>query len=407
MKNYAILNGSLSEKTLHDLIINKADENYIYTDENEKYLDFNSGLWNVSLGYNSELNQKINERFSEIFRKNIPYIDIFSYSHEIYNESATVIKNFVGSNSFSKVIFANSGSESIELSLKIFNAISAKKKFVSFAESYHGTFYGCMSISGLTRQLVDSHNPDYRNSILLSLPTNDDEEKIFFERLEEVKNYVGALFIEPIIGSGGVKFGSIKFYNDLLKYCNENDILTIFDEIATGFYRTGEKFFFENLDYIPDIICLSKSINNGVLPTGCVLINTKVENALSDKVVEHVSTQNGNILCQVSIIETIKYFENNKKSIKENVTQISKITKSLSETFQVPLISYGAMISIPIKKKNISSVFEKLQSRKILTYRYVTNEDKHGLTLMPPITMDKNIFEKALKYILKVVKTYE
>ncbi|MFD3221767.1 aminotransferase class III-fold pyridoxal phosphate-dependent enzyme [Staphylococcus saprophyticus] len=405
VKDYIMLNGKGTNQTLHDIQVCKGNNEYLYNNQDKQYLDLASGLWNVSLGYNSELNSNQLEGFRKILDKNIPYIDMTSYNTDIYNQASSNILSFVGNDNFNKVIFTNSGSETLELALKITNALKAGKKVLSFTESYHGTFYGGMSLSGLTKDVVANHNPNYHSNITMNLPTDEKEEKAFIKKLIEISDEIGAVFVEPIIGSGGIKFASIDFYNQLLQVCKKNNIFVVFDEVATGFYKTGKRFFFNQLNGVPDILCLSKSINNGILPAGSLLISEDIFHKLENTKVKHMSTQNGNVLCLSSIIETLEYYRKHETELLNNVQTIKNITQKLSKEYDVDIRNFGSITAIPVAANALQTILNILKERGIIVYRFSTT-NQVGLTLYPHINIDLKVYQKTLKYIYKTVIKY-
>ena len=153
MKNYALLNGAYSNVTMYDFKPVRADESYLFDKQNRKYLDLRSGLWNTSLGYSTKIYTEVSRQFRQFLEKKIPYIDIHSFQHEIYDEVAQKILQLTGQR-FSRVLFTNSGSENTELALKIADYISKKgrhNRILAFKDSYHGTFFGGVSVSGIER----------------------------------------------------------------------------------------------------------------------------------------------------------------------------------------------------------------------------------------------------------------
>ncbi|MBH4491691.1 aminotransferase class III-fold pyridoxal phosphate-dependent enzyme [Staphylococcus aureus] len=405
MDRYAILNGQLTTNNLHDIEIVRGENHTLIDVNNRKYIDLSSGLWNVSLGYNKELNYSIKEKITEILDKNIPYLDITSYFNKLYNSTAENLLKFIDEKMFNRVIYTNSGSESLELSLKIVNSIMNGKYIVSFSESYHGTFYGGMSISGISKDIVKAHKPNYENKLTLSLPNNSQEENQFINYVDENSNEIGAIFIEPIIGSGGIKYCSLNFYNTLIKLCKQKDIIVIFDEVATGFYKTGKKFFFKYLQYKPDILCLSKGLNNGTLPSGAVIISKEIENLLSDKTLKHMSTQNGNLLCISTIQATIDYYINKEIEINSNIKKIHHINNLLTSQYKINARIFGTIIAIPVKKSVLNFVLDDIKQNGVLVYRFVTTKEA-GISIFPPINIDEKIYRKTLNLILKTIKKY-
>ncbi|MDI9232118.1 aminotransferase class III-fold pyridoxal phosphate-dependent enzyme [Staphylococcus caprae] len=403
---HGFLNGYLRNDTLHNISLLSGSGSKLLDANNKRYIDLNSGLWNVVLGYNEELNQNFKYAFSKILDNNLSYIDMTSYHHELYEEVAEMIIDFIGKDELQKVVYTNSGSESIEGAIKIVNSISNKNKIVSFSNSYHGTFFGDMSVSGLTKEVNKEQGIDYSNRVIVDFPKNSLDEEKLFDYIKNNKNEISAFFIEPVIGSGGIHFRGLDFYEKLLKICNRLDIITIFDEVATGFYKSGEKFFINKLSTTPDVLCVSKSINNGVLPSGAIILNEKIINQLKSKTIKHMSTQNGNILAIVSIKETLKYYNKYNNILLENVKQIEKVTKDICDLHNIENRSIGTMIAIPVKKDNINPLIEALKNNGILVYRHITKTG-NGLTLFPHININIDEYKKVLKFIIKRVKKYE
>ncbi|MGI2244413.1 aminotransferase class III-fold pyridoxal phosphate-dependent enzyme [Staphylococcus cohnii] len=404
--SYAMLNGKLTDKTLQSLELQKGEGAYLYDNEGKKYIDLSSGLWNVNLGYNNQLNRNIKESISRILDNNLPYVDMTSYYHNIYDRTAKTLLDFVDDKTFKKVLFTNSGSESVELSLKIVNLIiDSNKKILSFNESYHGTYYGGMSLSGLTKGLANNHKVDFKTNLNKPIPQNKDQEEAFLNFVKNNVKEIGAIFVEPVIGSGGIKYASLDFYNNLLMICKRNNIIIVFDEIATGFYRTGNKFFFKKLDYSPDIVCMSKGLNNGTLPCGAVIINEKINEEIKDVKSKHMSTQNGNILCQASILETINFYNEVNQNLINNVNDIENITSEFCKRFHQDFRNIGAMVALPIENKKIDQVLQLLKDNGIICYRFIT-DGQSGLSLFPHVNIDMKLYKRALKFVLKTISKY-
>lgn len=404
--SYAMLNGKLTDETLQSIELKRGENSYLYDNNDNQYIDLSSGLWNINVGYNKELNKNIKKSFSDILENNLPYVDMTSYLHDMYNVTAKTLLGFIDNEIYKKVLFTNSGSESIELALKIVKLLTEEnKKILSFSESYHGTYYGGMSISGLNRKLNKSHKVNSEFNINKPIPQNKEEEKEFLDFIKMNSNEINAVFVEPVIGSGGIKYGSLNFYNELLKHCQSNDIIVIFDEVATGFYRTGDKFFFKKLDYSPDIICMSKGLNNGTLPCGTVIINEKIKERIKYIKSKHMSTQNGNILCQASIFETIKFYNKFNENFIDNVKEIEKITRELCNQFNREYRNIGAMTALPIETGQVEKILKILKDNGILSYRFIT-ETQSGLSLFPHINIDTKLYKRVLKFILKTINKY-
>jgi len=161
-----------------------------------------------------------------------------------------------------KVVLSNSGFESIETALKTARLATGKKELIAFTSGYHGLGYGSL----LGTDLAKFRGPfgDQLAPITTRLPFGGSE----IESL--AGSEIGAVLVEPIQGRGGKIIPPPDFLPRLRKWCDENDALLIFDEIYTGFHRTGKTFACEWDGVIPDLICLGKALSSGFPISACV-----------------------------------------------------------------------------------------------------------------------------------------
>jgi LysW-gamma-L-lysine/LysW-L-ornithine aminotransferase len=183
-----------------------------------------------------------------------------------------------------KISFGNSGAEAIEAALKYARVASGRTGIIATHRAYHGRTFGALAATA---------DAKYRDPFA---PMLEGVRHIPFDDLDALDKVlddsVGAVIIEPIQGEGGVRVPAAGYLKGIRERCDAHGILLICDEIQTGF-RTGAVFAFSREDIMPDILCLSKSIANG-LPIG-VTITTE---AVSDRVPKgsHGSTFAGNPL---------------------------------------------------------------------------------------------------------------
>lgn len=410
MYNYKIINGQYSNNSLYDVVPIKAQDTFLIDKKNKRYLDLRRGLWNVSLGYQPDIYSKISKEFDNLLTKQLPYLDNHSFKHPIYQETAETILKFVGKG-FNNVIYTNSGSENTELSLKLSNYINkkgSKSKILTFKNSYHGTFFGGMSVSGIDQELNQIFNPKYGYVTFLEYPTSIESENEILKKVNLICSDYDVMFIEPVLASAGVYTTTIEFMNKLIKILHKNNVIVVFDEVATGFYRTGNRFYFNQLDYIPDLLCLSKGINNGITPFGCVCIGSNLNEKLKNSVqsMEHFSTQNGNLLGILSANIVIHYYIKNADIINQKVQSIESVFREILFNSELQYRKQGAMLAIKIKKDHATVLVKELEKLGILTYLYFNNNEE-GLSIFPPFNIDLKVLKKALRIIIKHSLNYQ
>ena len=171
-----------------------------------------------------------------------------------------------------KTIFCNSGFEAVEAAIKTAILSTGKKGVIAFNHAYHGLGYGSLNVT---------HRDHFRGPFMPQLaqfghfvPFPNDSEKTagILNSIESLaqKHEIGAVLVEPIQGRGGVQVPPANFFPALRKLCDSLNLVLIFDEVYTGFGRTGRWFACEHFDAFPDIICLGKALTGGFPLSACV-----------------------------------------------------------------------------------------------------------------------------------------
>ena len=157
-----------------------------------------------------------------------------------------------------------------------------KKKILAFKDAYHGDTFGAMSVSG--RSIFTHPFNDFLfDVVFIDLPNAQNIAELE-QQITAIKHELACFIFEPLVlGAGGMQMYQAAYLDQLLGICLHNDVLTIADEVMTGFGRTGTYFACEQLTNNPDIFCLSKGLTGGTMPLGVTTCNQKIFDAfLSD-----------------------------------------------------------------------------------------------------------------------------
>jgi adenosylmethionine-8-amino-7-oxononanoate aminotransferase len=248
---------------------------YIYAEDGTSYLDAISSWWvNLHGHAHPYIAAKIAAQ-AEI----LEHVMFAGFTHLPAIELGEKLTSLTG---MDKIFYSDNGSTAVETALKMVlqfwhNRETKRTKFISFKGAYHGETFGAMSVSGKTyfNQPFWSH--------LFPVESIDPpwvgQEKQFLNDLQKIlsKDQIAGFIFEPLIlGVGGMKTYSKDALSLALQLCKEKDVLTIADEVMTGFGRTGPLFACEMLSQKPDIICLSKGITGGFLPLGATLCRQEI-----------------------------------------------------------------------------------------------------------------------------------
>ena len=238
--------------------------------DGNKLLDAISSWWvNLHGHCNPYIAKKVSEQLQQLEHA------IFSaFTHAPATELAKRLIQHLPNNQ-AKIFYSDNGSTVVEVALKMtlqywHNTGVSKKKFIAFENAYHGDTFGGMSV-GARNVFNNAFENLLFDVIHIPLPNQDNIEHIK-ETLQQWftnHNDIAGFIFEPLVqGAAGMQMYGAKFLDELILLCNQNNIVTIADEVMTGFGRTGKFFANDYLIHKADIICLSKGITGGFMPFG-------------------------------------------------------------------------------------------------------------------------------------------
>lgn len=347
----------LSKPEDERITIRKAEGIYLYDNRGKRYMDANSGLWNVPLGYsNLAVRQQVAEQLQQV-----SYVNACEFGNDASLELADLLKE-LHHKGISKMIYTCTGSEAVEVAIKLIRKYASlgsnpqKREIAIIKNSYHGSYYGSMSCSDYDGQERAGYGPLISGIRELSMPfctccrsgqASEECTRRMKERLEgelqECKENLAGIILEPVLGSAGVIPLPEWYIKRIEEFAGENDVLTVFDEVATGFGRTGSMFCYQQYGVEPDMITMSKGINNGMLPMGAVAVSEKIAERFQNKneLIFHLSTQNGNALCCAAAIATLGELQKNNQEL---IQQAQKRGSYFKDKFEKEILTQFAQV---------------------------------------------------------------
>ncbi len=310
------------------MLVRAEGMNY-WSHDGRKVLDGTSGLWCVNAGHGRpEIADAVHAQLLEL-----DYAPAFQMGHPKVFELAARLAA-VAPQGLDHVFFTNSGSESVETSLKIALAYHRVKgegsriRLIGRERGYHGVNFGGISVGGIVSNRkhfgallagVDHirHTHDLaRNAFVRGVPEHGAELADDLERLVTLHDAstIAAVIVEPVAGSTGVLIPPKGYLQRLREICDKHGILLIFDEVITGFGRLGTPFAADYFGVTPDIMTTAKGVTNGVVPMGAVFVKSDIYEAFMngpEHLIEffHGYTYSGNPVSSAAGLATLDIYQ--------------------------------------------------------------------------------------------------
>jgi beta-alanine--pyruvate transaminase len=287
-----------ANRQFHDQprIIARAESVYYYNTQGEKLLDGSSGLYCIPLGHGRrEIREAVARQMEEL-----DYAPPFQYGFPPGFQLATEVAELTPPG-LNRIMFAGSGSEAVESALKValqyhrVRGEGARQRFVGRERGYHGVNFGGWSVGGMVNNrkafglglpgaLHMRHTHIKENYFEMGQGTHGADLADDLERFVNLHgaDTIAACIVEPVAGSTGILPPPKGYLQRLREICTKHGILLIFDEVITGFGRTGQAFASQTFGVTPDIITMAKAITNGSIPMSAIAVREDIQQTILD-----------------------------------------------------------------------------------------------------------------------------
>jgi taurine--2-oxoglutarate transaminase len=306
------------------LVMTRGEGLNVWDAKGKRYLDFMSQLYNVHIGMG-------NRAPIEAAKKQLDELAYASPSY--YNKPQIALAKKLAeitAPSLVQSFFGNSGTEANEVAIKLAQLYREAPKIISFWDAYHGSTYSMVSVGGSARNRQFKGLSIFEEFKHIASPycyrcpykkTYPECELFCAEFLKytiekEGENTVAAFMAEPICSWAGQVVPPDGYWKRIREICDEKGILMIFDEVMTGFARTGKMFAYEHWGIVPDIETYAKGITCGYVPLGACVISEKMANHFNEKGFPHSYTYSGHAVSCATALAVIDYYE--KEKLAEN-----------------------------------------------------------------------------------------
>lgn len=408
---------SKSLARVYPLVIARAHGVNIEDVDGNRFLDFNSGIAVMNLGYSHPAVVRAVREQAKVLT-HAAYLEFYSELPVRLSERLCKLIPGMG-----RTFLTNSGTESIEAAMKLARQCTKRKYFISFYGSFHGRSLGALSLTSsrvVQRQdfgpfLPVIHAP-YANPYrplaggegdrCAEAALNYLNEAVF--RTEVSPAEVAAIFVEPVQGEGGYVVPPREFLRGLREICTKHGILYVDDEVQAGCFRTGKFLATEHFGVEPDVVCLSKALGGG-LPIGAMVCK---DEHMKWEPGSHSSTFGGNLLscaAAVAALDAMRREDVGSRALRSGARILDSLRRMGSEVEQVGDVrGLGMMIGIEIVKDRTGKQYDAELRDGIVREAF-----ERGLSLLPagesvvriapPLIMKDDDVDAGLEILREVV----
>jgi acetylornithine/N-succinyldiaminopimelate aminotransferase len=370
--------------------VSHAEGIYVYDKMGKKYVDFISGISVSNIGHRHP------HVVTAIKNQLDKYMHVMVFG-EFYQDPQVDLAKKLASllpSTLDCTYFVNSGTEANEAALKLAKRYTGRRKIISCRGAYHGSTHGSLSVSG-NETKKEKFRPLLPEVYFIQFNNSDD--------LKWIDETMACVIIEPIQGDAGVRMPSVEYMKALRKKCTETGTLLIFDEIQTGFGRTGKLFAFEHFDVVPDILTIAKGLGGG-MPIGAFVSSQEIMHILThNPPLGHITTFGGHPVNCASALANIEVLTSG--TILSDVERKGALIESLlDKTHVIEIRRKGLFFAIEMSDADkVQRVVNGCKDAGLLSFWFLSCPE--SFRIAPPlIATDAEIME-AVGIINSILST--
>jgi len=359
---------------------------YIYDAQNKKHIDLIAGIGVSNVGHCHPAVVKAIQEQAET------YMHLMVYGEYVQTPQVNFAKALADilPESLSCTYFLNSGTEAVEGAMKLAKRYTGRKGFIACKNAYHGSTQGAESLM---------ESDFYSSGYGPFLPHVSFIEHNNIADLEKITSEIAAVFIEPIQGEAGIRVADLTYMQALRAKCTETGTLLIFDEIQSGFGRSGKMFAFEHYNIVPDVLLLAKGIGGG-MPIGAFISSLEIMSVLSHTpILGHMTTFGGHPVCCAAGLATLRTLVDD--HIVDEVEEKGQLFKQLLQHPAIKAIrGKGLMLAVEFENFEINKkIIDACILDGVLSDWFL--HCSNSMRIAPPLIITKEEIEEACAIILK------
>ena len=366
------------------LVLEKGEGCYVWDNKGKKYLDFMAGIAVNTLGHgHKKLTYAISDQ-----AKRLIHVSNFYWTQPLIDLGDKLVSH----SDFDQAFFCNSGAEAVEGAMKLARKYASKNhpgryEIIAMKNSFHGRTFGALTATGQDKYKkgLDPLVPG-----IMQADFND-----FGSLLNLASEKTCAVLLEPVQGEGGIRPADEEYLKKVRQFCDEHDIMLIFDEVQCGVGRTGHFFAYEHYNICPDAVAMAKGLAGGV-PIGAVLAKEKFSSAFGPG--DHASTFGGNPLATAAANVVVDELFHG--GVLENVQRVSayllKKLEALKDKFPTIIDVRGVGLLMGAEfKEPVAAIVDKCLENGLL----IINAGANILRFVPPLIVNETEIDEGFEIL--------
>jgi acetylornithine/succinyldiaminopimelate/putrescine aminotransferase len=370
------------------LEIEKAEGVFMYGPSGEKYLDLVSG---VSVSNTGHRHPKVVEAIKNQVDS---YLHLMVYGEMIQTPQVKYAERLASllPEQLSSIYFVNSGSEAVEGALKLAKRYTGRSRIIYFTNAYHGSTHAALSVQG---------NEKYRNAFRPLIPDTVQIDFNDFSSLDRIDDHTACVIVEPIQAEAGIILPQTGFLELMRERCSKHGALLVFDEVQTGFGRTGTMFAINRYGVVPDILVLAKALGGG-MPLGAFISSREIMSSLiSNPQLGHITTFGGHPVCCAAGLASLEVIIEEKLA-ESCVSKSALVRKELNHPMIADIRGEGLLLAVRLRStEHVQKVIANAPAHGLVLDYFLFCSD--AFRIAPPLVISDDEIKYACRQLLSLL----
>ncbi len=397
------------------IAITRGEGALLWDENNKEYIDAIASWWVNPFGHSNRfIADKIYKQLTTL-----EHVLFGGFTHEPAIQVAEQLMKMLPKNQ-QKIFFSDNGSTSVEVAIKValqyfYNKGEKRTTVIAFEDAFHGDTFAAMAASGISFY-TQAFQGMCIDVVRIPVPVKG-KEQVSFDTLKKViqEKQCAAFIFEPLVqGAAGMVMYEADALDELIKICQENKVLTIADEVMTGFGKTGKTFAMDYAQEMPDMMCLSKALTAGTIPMAITTFTQEIFDAFYDddinKALFHGHTFTGNPTGCAAALASFELLQT--QEMQENIIRINKRHLAFQEYIQNhPKVTatrvLGTIFALDVKKENEETYYGTMRTKLynfFIENGVILRPVGNIVYILPPYIMTDEQLQKVYDVVEKALE---